>query len=69
MSDEKMRLTKEGQLQLKGGDNSYIKCGPNTNNYYLNVGSSSNSSKIMYDSICCGFGLLLLGHCSNRNIC
>ena len=54
MSDEKMRLTGAGQLQIKGGDNSYIKCGPNTSSFYLNVGSTSNASTTMYDSLSCG---------------
>jgi hypothetical protein len=46
--------TIKGLTYVNSSDNSYIKCGPNTNNYYLNVGSSSNASTTMYDSFSCG---------------
>ena len=43
-----------GQMNVSSGDVSFIKCGANTNGYYLNVGTTSSSSATMYDSISSG---------------
>jgi hypothetical protein len=39
---------------LNSGNNFYIKCGANANGYYLNVGSTSEASSTMFDSVSCG---------------
>jgi hypothetical protein len=46
--------TIKGITYINSVDNSYIVCGPNTNNYYLNVGSTSGASTTMHGTNTCG---------------
>ena len=64
--------TINGLTYVNSGDNSYIKCRPNANGYYLNVGSSSSASSTMYDTITAGIwnsfaGGFHLNACTNNN--
>jgi hypothetical protein len=43
-----------GLTYINSANNSYIICGPNANNYYLNVGSTSGASTTMYGTNTCG---------------
>ena len=51
-----------GLLTLNATDNSYIKCGPNANGYFLNVGSTNSSSSTMYNATNCGIWASGAGH-------
>jgi hypothetical protein len=39
-----------GLLSVNATNNSYVRCGPNTANYFLNVGSTSADSSTMYNA-------------------
>ena len=51
-----------GLLTLNATDNSYIKCGPNADGYFLNVGSTSSASSTMYNATNCGIWASGAGH-------
>jgi hypothetical protein len=60
-------------VYVSAGDRSYIRCGPNSSGYYLNIGSTGNASSTMYDTISCGVwtsfvGALHLNPSTNSNI-
>ena len=65
--------TVKGLLYINSTDNSYMICGPNANNYYLNVGSTSGASTTMYGTNTCGVwtssvGALHLNPSTSSNI-
>jgi hypothetical protein len=51
-----------GLLTVNATNNSYIKCGPNENGYFLNVGSTSSASSTMYNATNCGIWASGAGH-------